>query len=372
MNGRSVVVARRSSRSSRSREPTRETKKSRGGRARGGARARTESTHVGRSCVPASSVTFSRCLTPPCRASGASGSERRTRSWRREKGIIHSYMFWTPDVASKTSGRKKNIWFVLNTTHLRGEQLADHGAHRRAAWVVLPAMVARRARPPDSSAEEESTDVDSASVEDIARPPRAHLSLKVPRPRARQMRLWPLCFAIAIERSQRARPMIAVASASLLAGARFHLQNTDAELVSSAVIFSPLFAFAATEVAALVTPRFRVAAVHAAPRPRATRGTRRPPSPSRTARCCRLCPRRSRGSWWGAAWRGAAPRSVARDLSLFLVTYLLGVAFLLGADDAGDGDGDAGDAGDADETWQEMGGGDKRSLVRGRGRGGLD
>ena len=75
MNGRSVVVARRSSRSSRSREPTRETKKSRGGRARGGARARTESTHVGRSCVPASSVTFSRCLTPPCRASGASGSE---------------------------------------------------------------------------------------------------------------------------------------------------------------------------------------------------------------------------------------------------------------------------------------------------------
>ena len=48
------------------------------------------------------------------------------------KGIIHSYMFWTPDVASKTSGRKKNIWFVLNTTHLRGEQLADHGAHRRA------------------------------------------------------------------------------------------------------------------------------------------------------------------------------------------------------------------------------------------------
>ena len=85
MNGRSVVVARRSSRSSRSREPTRETKKSRGGRARGGARARTESTHVGRSCVPASSVTFSRCLTPPCRASGASGSERRTRSWRREE-----------------------------------------------------------------------------------------------------------------------------------------------------------------------------------------------------------------------------------------------------------------------------------------------
>lgn len=59
--------------------PTRETEK-RGGRERGGARARTESTHVGRSCVPASSLTSSRGLTPPCRASGASGSERRTRS----------------------------------------------------------------------------------------------------------------------------------------------------------------------------------------------------------------------------------------------------------------------------------------------------
>ena len=64
--------------------PTRETEK-RGGRERGGARARTESTHVGRSCVPASSLTSSRGLTPPCRASGASGSERRTRSWRREE-----------------------------------------------------------------------------------------------------------------------------------------------------------------------------------------------------------------------------------------------------------------------------------------------
>ena len=263
MNGRSVVVARRSSRSSRSREPTRETKKSRGGRARGGARARTESAHVGRSCVPASSMTFSRCLTPPCRASGASGSdERRTRSWRREErnSFTRRCCSGRPTSLRKPAGGKRTFGLCSTRRTSAANNSQTTGRTDAPAWVVLPAMVARRARPPDSSAEEESTDVDSASVEDIARPPpRAHLSLKVPRPRGsspRQMRLWPLCFAIAIERSQRARPMIAVASASLLAGARFHLQNTDAELVSSAVIFSPLFAFAATQVAALVTAFF--------------------------------------------------------------------------------------------------------------------
>ena len=177
--------------------------------------------------------------------------------------------------------------------------------------------------------------------------------MKVPRPRARQMRLWPLCFAIAIERSQRARPMIAVASASLLAGARFHLQNTDAELVSSAV-FSPLFAFAARS-AALVT-----AALPPHTRRRAARDERNSQTAfavADSAVLSSLPPAVARfvvGS--GVAWRRAA-LAVARDLSLFLVTYLLGVAVLLGADDAGDGDGDAGDAGDADETWQEMGGG---------------
>ena len=235
------------------------------------------------------------------------------------------------------------------------------------AWVVLPAMVARRARPPDSSAEEESTDVDSASVDDVARPPaRAHSgrkkflpSLKVGQRRASpdELRLWPLCFAIAIERSQRARPMIAVASASLLAGARFHLQNTDAELVSSAVIFSPLFAFAATEAAALVTAFFALLPYTRRRAARDERNSQTAFAVADSAVLSSLPPAVARfvvGS--GVAWRRAA-LAVARDLSLFLVTYLLGVAFLLGADDAGDGDGDAGDAGDADETWQEMGGG---------------
>lgn len=222
-------------------------------------------------------------------------------------------------------------------------------------------MVARRARPPDSSAEEESTDVDSASVEDIARPPpRAHLSLKVPRPRGsspRQMRLWPLCFAIAIERSQRARPVIAVASASLLAGARFHLQNTDAELVSSAVIFSPLFAFAATEVAALVTAFFALLPYTRRRAARDERNSQTAFAVADSAVLSSLPPAVARfvvGS--GVAWRRAA-LAVARDLSLFLVTYLLGVAFLLGADDAGDGDGDAGDAGDirdVDSGWASV------------------
>ena len=96
--------------------PTRETEK-RGGRERGGARARTESTHVGRSCVPASSVTFSRCLTPPCRASGASGSERRTRSLG---GVRRLDLFFFG--GSPTSLRSEgNFFFPLRKHNARGE-----------------------------------------------------------------------------------------------------------------------------------------------------------------------------------------------------------------------------------------------------------
>ena len=44
------------------------------------------------------------------------------------------------------------------------------------------------------------------------------------------MRVWPLCFAIAIEKSQRVRPTIMVAASSLLAGIGYHLQESDTEL----------------------------------------------------------------------------------------------------------------------------------------------
>ena len=236
---------------------------------------------------------------------------------------------------------------------------------------VLLAMVARRARPPDSSAEEESTDVDSASVDDIAAPPpRAHSSgrkkfldsLQVPRTRGsspRQMRLWPLCFAIAIERSQRVRPTIAVASAMLLAGLHFHLQNTDAELVSSAVVCSPLVVFASVETVLLVIAFFVLLPYTRRRAARDDRNSQTAFAVADSAVLSSLPPSVARfvvGS--GVAWRRMA-LAIARDLSLFLVAYLLCVAFVLGADDAGrDGDArDAGDAGDGDETWQEMGSG---------------
>lgn len=232
-------------------------------------------------------------------------------------------------------------------------------------------MVARRARPPDSSAEEESTDVDSASVDDMPPPPpRARrsgrktflASLKVPHPRGaspRQMRLWPLCFAIAIERSQRVRPTIAVASASLLAGLHFHLQNADAELVSSAIVRSPLVVFASVETAQLVVAFFALLPHTRRRAARVEQNAQTAFAVADSAVLSSLPPSVARfvvGS--GVAWRRAA-LAVARDASLFLATYLLCVAFALGADDAG-GDGDAGDArdaGDGDETWQEMGSG---------------
>lgn len=110
-------VARRSTRSSRSRGADSRNEKARRRRERDGARARTESTHVGRSCVPASSLTSSRGLTPPCRASGASGSERRTRSLggvRRKKSFFFSS-------GSPTRFGRKGIFFFHFERNARGE-----------------------------------------------------------------------------------------------------------------------------------------------------------------------------------------------------------------------------------------------------------
>lgn len=45
------------------------------------------------------------------------------------------------------------------------------------------------------------------------------------------VRVWPLCFAIAIEKSRRIRPGIMVASSSLLAGVSYHLHESDSELL---------------------------------------------------------------------------------------------------------------------------------------------
>jgi hypothetical protein len=235
-------------------------------------------------------------------------------------------------------------------------------------------MVATRAKaPPADSSAEESTDVDS--VDDSVRATQLEKkflpNLRVPRGSSPEdMRIWPLCFAIAIERSRRARPAIAIAFGSLLAGLNYHLQNTDAELVSSAIVFSPLVIFFTVELATLATAFFVLLPYT---RKRAYTDEKNmtimkdigdsavlsslPPSVARFVV----------GS--GVAWRRMA-LAVVRDFSLFLVTYLLVVAFLVGGDEAdipGDGDGDGRDDDSGmgawgavnadDEKWQTMGGG---------------
>lgn len=47
-----------------------------------------------------------------------------------------------------------------------------------------------------------------------------------------------MCFAIAIEKSQRIRPGIMVGASSLLAGVTYHLQESDAELLVRLLLFS--------------------------------------------------------------------------------------------------------------------------------------
>ena len=48
---------------------------------------------------------------------------------------------------------------------------------------------------------------------------------------ADDVRVWPLCFAIAIEKSRRVRPAIMVGASSLLAAVTYHLQESDASLL---------------------------------------------------------------------------------------------------------------------------------------------
>ena len=92
-------------------------------------------------------MTFSRCLTPPCRASGASGSERRTRSWRLGgKEFIHSYINRGARDAKTSSGKRTfGLCSTRRTSAANNSQTT--GRTDAPAWVVLPAMVARRARP---------------------------------------------------------------------------------------------------------------------------------------------------------------------------------------------------------------------------------
>mgnify|MGYP001106060135 CR=1 FL=1 len=87
-----------------------------------------------------------------------------------------------------------------------------------------------------------TTTTDSADVDSVEEQPRNHLQgrsglspLSVPRsstsPDLDNVRVWPLCFAIAIEKSRRVRPAIMVSASSLLAGVTYHLQESDAELM---------------------------------------------------------------------------------------------------------------------------------------------
>lgn len=86
----------------------------------------------------------------------------------------------------------------------------------------------RKADEPVSA--EESADVDSVSVDDLPRRMRQVRTGSPSTSSTDDVRVWPLCFAIAIEKSQRVRPSVMVGASSLLAGLTYHLQESDAEL----------------------------------------------------------------------------------------------------------------------------------------------
>ena len=90
----------------------------------------------------------------------------------------------------------------------------------------------------DETATTTTTTTDSDSVEEANNQLHARSSglsrLSVPRPStssAPEVRVWPLCLAIAIEKSRRARPAIMVGAATLYTGVTYHLQESDAELL---------------------------------------------------------------------------------------------------------------------------------------------
>ena len=103
--------------------------------------------------------------------------------------------------------------------------------------------MATRKKSPMASSDDPNSATDSADADSVEEQPRNHLRgpeglspLKVPPASTssadlENVRVWPLCFAIAIEKSRRVRPAIMVGASSLLAGVTYHLQESDAELL---------------------------------------------------------------------------------------------------------------------------------------------
>ena len=178
--------------------------------------------------------------------------------------------------------------------------------------------------------------------------------------RRENVRVWPLCFAIAIEKTVRVRPAVMVASSSLLAWVTYYLQESDLELTLRAWISSPLVVFILVECLFLLCAFF-VLMPHTMRQ--AYKDDKRtafkvadsavlsalPPSVARFAV----------GS--GVAWKRAA-LAVARDGALFFTLYLLCVEALVGGEDEvayipGMKNGRTRTTGGEKDGWREMDGG---------------
>jgi hypothetical protein len=114
----------------------------------------------------------------------------------------------------------------------------------------------RRAPEPESGTDSHNDSYDADSLESDPRErgkgrgPEGLSRLRTSAPstsRRENVRVWPLCFAIAIEKTVRVRPAVMVASSSLLAWVTYYLQESDLELTLRAWISSPLVVFILVE-----------------------------------------------------------------------------------------------------------------------------
>ena len=227
----------------------------------------------------------------------------------------------------------------------------------------------RRAPEPESGTDSHNDSYDADSLESDPRErgkgrgPEGLSRLRTSAPstsRRENVRVWPLCFAIAIEKTVRVRPAVMVASSSLLAWVTYYLQESDLELTLRAWISSPLVVFILVECLFLLCAFF-VLMPHTMRQ--AYKDDKRtafkvadsavlsalPPSVARFAV----------GS--GVAWKRAA-LAVARDGALFFTLYLLCVEALVGGEDEvayipGMKNGITRTTGGEKDGWREMDGG---------------
>jgi hypothetical protein len=231
---------------------------------------------------------------------------------------------------------------------------------------------------PESVTTDSADATDSDAVDDTRnQQTRSGLSpLSVPRTSTSSadldnVRVWPLCFAIAIEKSRNVRPAIMFGGSSLLAGVTYHLQESDSEMMvrvvclysflfssrddkrerepdflrysppppilllqPNALILSPLVVFILIEAATLCAAFFILLPQTMAQAYRDDKNTKFKVADS--AVLSALPPAVARfavGS--GIAWQRVV-LAVLRDGALFLTVYLLCVAALVGGEDDAD------------------------------------